>query len=71
MMTRDDLFSQMDLELEGFESTDQALETVSHDARAAVDADDAGVMLMRRRCSPRTRRSPYLLQRCAESSMRP
>ncbi len=42
------LFSQMALELEGFESTDQALETVSHDARAAVDADDAGVMLMRR-----------------------
>jgi GAF domain-containing protein len=46
-MTRDDLFSQMALELEGFESTDQALDTVAHYARVAVDADDAGVMLVR------------------------
>ncbi len=46
-MTPDDLFSKMALELEGFESTDQALETVAQYARAAVDADDAGVMLVR------------------------
>ena len=46
-MTRDDLFSQMALELEGFETTDQALDTVAHYARVAVDADDAGVMLVR------------------------
>jgi GAF domain-containing protein len=45
-MTSDDLFSQMALELEGFDSTDQALETVAHYARVAVDADDAGVMVM-------------------------
>ncbi len=46
-MTRDDLFSRMALELEGFESTDQALDTVAHYALVAVDADDAGVMLVR------------------------
>ena len=45
-MVRDDLFSQMALELEAFDSTDRALETVAHYARVAVNADDAGVMLV-------------------------
>jgi GAF domain-containing protein len=45
-MPRDDLFSQMALELEAFASTDLALEGVAHYARVAVDADDAGVMLV-------------------------
>jgi GAF domain-containing protein len=45
-MARDEkLFSHMALELEAFDSADQALETVAHYARAAVDADDAGVMI--------------------------
>ena len=46
-MVRDnELFSRMALELEAFDSTDEALETVAHYARVAVDADDAGVMLV-------------------------
>ena len=46
MVRDDELFSRMALELEAFDSTDQALETVAHYARVAVDADDAGVMLV-------------------------
>jgi GAF domain-containing protein len=42
-----DLFSRMALELEAFESTDEALETLAQYARVAVDGDDAGVMLVR------------------------
>ena len=46
MARDDDLFSQMALQLEAFDSADEALVTVSHYARVAVDADDAGVMIM-------------------------
>ena len=46
MVRDDELFSRMALELEAFDSTDEALETVAHYARVAVDADDAGVMLV-------------------------
>jgi GAF domain-containing protein len=37
----------MALELEGFDSTDEALETIIQYARVAVDADDAGILLLR------------------------
>jgi GAF domain-containing protein len=46
MSRDDDLFSRMALELEAFESTDEALETVAHYTRVALDADDAGVMVV-------------------------
>jgi GAF domain-containing protein len=36
----------MALELEGFDSTDEALDTIIQYARVAVDADDAGIMLL-------------------------
>lgn len=47
MARDDDLFSRMALQLEAFDSTDQALEAVAHYARGTLDADDAGVMLVR------------------------
>ncbi len=45
-MAQDDLYARMALELEGFDSTDEALETIIQYARVAVDADDAGVLLL-------------------------
>src|SRR5687767_13391126 len=45
-MVSDDLYARMALELEAFESSDEALDTIAQDARAAVDADDAGIMLV-------------------------
>jgi GAF domain-containing protein len=45
-VAKDDLYARMALELEGFESTDEALETIIQYARVAVDADDAGILLL-------------------------
>jgi GAF domain-containing protein len=45
-MVSDDLYARMALELEAFESSDEALDTIAQYARAAVDADDAGIMLV-------------------------
>jgi len=46
-MDRNDLFARMALELEDFGTTDESLDTIAQYARAAVDADDAGIMLAR------------------------
>jgi GAF domain-containing protein len=48
-VVQDDLFSRMALELEAFESADDALDTITQYARVAVDADDAGIMVLRGR----------------------
>lgn len=45
-MATEDLYARMALELESFDSTDDALDTIVQYARVAVDADDAGVMLL-------------------------
>ncbi len=45
-MVQDDLYARMALELEGFDSTDEALDTVTQYARVAVEADDAGIMVL-------------------------
>jgi transcriptional regulator with GAF, ATPase, and Fis domain len=43
------LLSQMSMELADFRTTDETVETVAEYARIAVDADEAGVMLVRAR----------------------
>jgi GAF domain-containing protein len=45
-VNQDELYARMALELESFDSTDEALDTIAQYARVAVDADDAGIMLL-------------------------
>lgn len=45
-MVHDDLFSRMARELEAHDSTDQALDSICQYACVAVDADDAGIMMV-------------------------
>jgi GAF domain-containing protein len=46
-MAQNDLYARMALELESFDSTDETLETIIQYARVAVDADEAGILLLR------------------------
>jgi transcriptional regulator with GAF, ATPase, and Fis domain len=45
-MDLNQLFSEMALELEAHETIDGALDTIAQYARVAVDADDAGIMIV-------------------------